>query len=72
MGSTDSDKLAKAVEKPAHPVTLKGFWMDETEVTNAQFEKLILDHNRQKPGLLLVTLCLFHYTDQHEYEGISE
>ena len=40
--------------------------------TNAQFEKLILDHNRQKPGLLLVTLCLFHYTDQHEYEGVSE
>ena len=40
--------------------------------TNAQFEKLILDHNRQKPGLLLVTLCLFHYTDQHEYDGVSE
>lgn len=25
-------------EKPEHPVELDGFWMDETEVTNAQFK----------------------------------
>jgi formylglycine-generating enzyme len=28
-------------EAPAHPVTLDGFWMDRTEVTNAQFKKFV-------------------------------
>ncbi len=26
-------------EKPVHPVTVDGFWIDKTEVTNEQFEK---------------------------------
>jgi sulfatase modifying factor 1 len=33
---TDSD-LGWADEKPAHRVRVNGFWMDETDVTNAQF-----------------------------------
>lgn len=33
MGSTQGDDN----EKPVHPVTLDGFWMDRTEVTNAQY-----------------------------------
>ena len=41
MGSPDSDPLSHSVEKPAHEVKLSGFWMDETEVTNAAFEKFI-------------------------------
>ena len=28
-------------ERPVHLVTLDGFWMDETEVTNAQFQKFV-------------------------------
>ena len=28
-------------EKPVHPITLDGFWMDTTEVTNEQFEKFV-------------------------------
>jgi formylglycine-generating enzyme len=28
-------------EAPAHPVTVDGFWMDETTVTNAQFHRFI-------------------------------
>ncbi len=36
MGSND-----KQVEKPAHRVVLEGFWMDETEVTNAQFAAFV-------------------------------
>lgn len=28
-------------ERPVHEVTLDGFWMDETEVTNAQFLKFV-------------------------------
>src|SRR5262245_25167367 len=28
-------------EKPAHRVRVDGFWMDETEVTNAQFRRFV-------------------------------
>jgi sulfatase modifying factor 1 len=28
-------------ERPVHTVTVDGFWMDETEVTNAQFQKFV-------------------------------
>ena len=35
MGSEDG----QADEKPLHQVTLDGFWMDATEVTNEQFEQ---------------------------------
>ena len=41
MGSPDSDTLSYEVEKPAHQVKVDGFWMDETEVTNAQFAAFI-------------------------------
>jgi formylglycine-generating enzyme len=37
MGSTW--ELARSDEKPVHRVRLDGFWMDATEVTNAQFRR---------------------------------
>src|SRR4051812_48751083 len=37
---TNSD-LGWADEKPAHRVRVAGFWMDETEVTNAQFREFV-------------------------------
>lgn len=37
---TDSD-LGWADEKPAHRVRVDGFWMDETDVTNAQFQVFV-------------------------------
>ena len=37
---TDSD-LGWADEKPAHRVRVDGFWMDETDVTNAQFRQFV-------------------------------
>src|SRR5271169_4760188 len=37
---TDAD-LGWAEEKPAHRVRVDGFWMDETDVTNAQFRKFV-------------------------------
>ncbi len=37
---TDSD-LGWSDEKPAHRVKVDGFWMDETEVTNAQFRAFV-------------------------------
>jgi sulfatase modifying factor 1 len=39
MGS-DSD-IGRANEKPAHPVKLSPFWMDKTDVTNAQFAAFV-------------------------------
>lgn len=39
MGSTG--ELARADEKPVHRVRLDGFWMDATEVTNAQFRQFV-------------------------------
>src|SRR5262245_44571090 len=39
MGS-DSD-WAWSDEKPAHRVRVDGFWMDATEVTNAQFREFV-------------------------------
>jgi formylglycine-generating enzyme required for sulfatase activity len=37
MGSEDGSPN----EKPVHQVTVSGFWMDKTEVTNEQFEKFV-------------------------------
>ena len=39
MGS--DSKLAQANEKPAHPARVKGFWMDQHHVTNAEFRRFV-------------------------------
>lgn len=39
MGSSSS--LANRNEQPAHKVQVNGFWMDKTDVTNAQFEAFV-------------------------------
>ena len=39
MGS--DDVFAKRNEQPPHRVKVTGFWMDETPVTNAQFERFV-------------------------------
>jgi serine/threonine-protein kinase len=43
MGSADSDSEADPEEKPQHRVSLDGFWIDKTEVTNAMFAKFVRD-----------------------------
>lgn len=35
------DPIARPDERPLHRVKVDGFWMDETEVTNAQFAKFV-------------------------------
>jgi len=37
MGTEASDPAVEDNETPQHPVTLDGFWIDRTEVTNAQY-----------------------------------
>jgi len=39
MGS--DHKLAQRNERPAHKVRVRGFWMDQTHVTNAQFAEFV-------------------------------
>ena len=40
MMGTDSEQ-AWPDERPTHAVRVRGFWMDETEVTNAQFRRFV-------------------------------
>ncbi len=41
MGDTLGD--GGADERPPHPVTLEAFWLDRTEVTNAQFARFVAE-----------------------------
>ncbi|MBJ6367406.1 formylglycine-generating enzyme family protein [Snuella sedimenti] len=41
QGAVPHDQMAMAHEKPQHPVQVDGFFMDITEVTNAQFSKFV-------------------------------
>jgi formylglycine-generating enzyme required for sulfatase activity len=41
MGSSDDDPGAQVSEKPQHTVYLDAFWIDKTEVTNAQYLKCV-------------------------------
>lgn len=45
MGRNDS----KPEEQPSHNVTVKGFWIDKTEVTNAEYLKFIEDTGHKAP-----------------------
>ena len=55
MGGDNSQ--ASPDELPKHKVTVDGFWMDATEVTNAQFARFVLatgyiTHRRACPDLI--------------------
>src|SRR5690348_16417986 len=39
MGTDEAD--AYEHERPAHEVKVSGFWMDESEVTNEQFQRFV-------------------------------
>ena len=41
QGAVESDRYARKDEQPRHNVTVEGFYIDITEVTNAQFSKFI-------------------------------
>jgi formylglycine-generating enzyme required for sulfatase activity len=50
MGSADDDPDADKIEKPQHTVYLESFWMDKTEVTNAQYRKCVEAGTCEEPG----------------------
>jgi len=41
MGALEGDDQARVDEFPAHDVEVSGFWMDATEVTNAEFKRFV-------------------------------
>ena len=43
MGASETDSQANADEKPKHTILLDAFWIDRTEVTNANFAKCLAD-----------------------------
>ena len=43
MGAADDDPLAEDDEKPQHRVYLDAFWIERTEVTNANFAKCMAE-----------------------------
>jgi serine/threonine-protein kinase len=49
MGSTEDDPDAVRDELPQHMVTLDGFWIDQTEVTNAQFLQFLNEQGNSGP-----------------------
>jgi formylglycine-generating enzyme required for sulfatase activity len=50
MGSAEDDPEAVPDELPQHMVTLDGFWIDQTEVTNAQFVQFLNEHGNSDSG----------------------
>jgi formylglycine-generating enzyme required for sulfatase activity len=68
MGSDMSDPDADEDEFPQHPVTLDSFWIDQTEVTNAQFAAFLNEQgNRTEGGVTWLDLenkdCLIERLD---------
>jgi formylglycine-generating enzyme required for sulfatase activity len=52
MGSSEDDTLARADEKPQREVLLDAFWIDQTEVTNQQYQQCVDAGECTLPGRL--------------------
>jgi formylglycine-generating enzyme required for sulfatase activity len=57
MGSAHDDSAAVSDEQPQHSVRLDGFWIDQTEVTNAQFVQFLNQQgNSDAQGATMIIL----------------
>src|SRR5579859_7638602 len=70
------DKLGDLDEVPAHPVCLThGFWIDQTEVTNTNFEKFVTDGGYSKKQYWdpagWAYLQTNHFTGPVDYPGFD-
>ncbi|MEX0716307.1 MAG: formylglycine-generating enzyme family protein [Planctomycetaceae bacterium] len=70
MGGHDLPERVPPDERPLHDVTLDGFWMDETEVSNAQFAEFV-----KATGHVTVaerTPQLEDFADQIDIDAVGE
>ncbi len=63
MGSPDDDPQAFGNEKPEHKVDLPAFWIDRTEVTNAQYQLCVEAGNCTPPSTFDSATRPGYYTD---------
>ena len=61
MGSVDKDSAAQDNEKPQHAVHLDAFWMDQHEVTNAQYAQCVSAGSCQPPSSTASDSRAFYY-----------
>lgn len=60
MGSKDGDPWASDSEKPQHPVYLDDFWIDQHEVTNAQYAQCVAANACQPPPVQSSTRSFYY------------
>jgi formylglycine-generating enzyme required for sulfatase activity len=71
MGSDENDSGAESDEIPQHTVTLDGFWIDRTEVTNAQYRQCVeagACHPPEFSGERFAVLTRDSYYDDPAYD----
>ena len=61
MGATQDDQRAAIYEQPQHTVYLDTFWIDETEITNAQYARCVAAGVCEEPLNLGSELHLNYY-----------
>jgi formylglycine-generating enzyme required for sulfatase activity len=61
MGSDQADPHAERDEWPKHQVSLSGFWMDKTEVTNALFARCVAAGACDPPYPPVLGMHAHHY-----------
>lgn len=66
MGSLEGDLNAGDEEKPRHPVHLRAYWIDRTEVTNAMYARCVLAGDCQPPKEVY-SKTRAHYYDAPEF-----
>ena len=50
MGSSNTDSFAEADDTPQHTVYLDAFWIDQHEVTNAEYKQCVEVGKCQSPS----------------------
>ena len=66
MGSDENDPQAGALESPRHEVHVGAFWIDRTEVTNAQYRQCV-DAGACGPPQKASSASRLHYYDDPAY-----
>ena len=70
MGSDpEIDSLAQEDEQPQHEVTLDAFWIDQTEVTNAQFGQFVAATGHETTAELEGSGLIFSGSEGEEIAG---